>query len=221
MPQQNWLVMGVPVATNNGKEIVNKVRTEIVVEKKGIKSQPLSGDERVKSYEAASRDKTQALLTVREKSYGQRITVPSSEWEFASCVKDSRTGKETIKPSSKELYLRSGFKPGHIYEFIYPAKNPLVLGLGFAVVRDLVSFLRYEMKDATGKPNPLATAKQAVTLIRSRFDNSPLYLPPSRGETKRGTNRRHSLCLRLGALPERAISPGLCLSRFQRRRVPP
>ena len=75
MPQQNWLVMGVPVATNNGKEIVNKVRTEIVVEKKGIKSQPLSGDERVKSYEAASRDKTQALLTVREKSYGRRILI--------------------------------------------------------------------------------------------------------------------------------------------------
>ena len=185
MPQQNWLVMGVPVATNNGKEIVNKVRTEIVVEKKGIKSQPLSGDERVKSYEAASRNKTQALLTVREKSYGQRITVPSSEWEFASCVKDSRTGRETIKPSSEELYLPSGFKPGHIYELIYPAKNPLVLGLGFAVVRDLISFLRYEMKDATGKPNPLATAKQAISLNRSRFDNPPLYLPPSRGENKR------------------------------------
>ena len=65
-------------------------------------------------------------------------------------MKDPRTGKETIKPSSKDLYLRSGFKPGHIYEFIYPAKNPLVLGLGFAVVRDLISFLRYEMKDATG-----------------------------------------------------------------------
>jgi hypothetical protein len=162
MPQQNWLVMGVPVATNNGKEIVNKVRTEIVVEKKGIKSQPLSGDERVKSYEAASRSKTQALLTVREKSYGPRITVPSSEWEFASCVKDSRTGRETIKPSSEELYLPSGFKPGHIYEFIYPAKNPLVLGLGFAVVRDLISFLRYHSKDAAGRANPLAAGNKAA-----------------------------------------------------------
>ena len=162
MPQQNWLVMGVPVSTNNGKEIVNKVRTEIVVEKKGIKSQPLSGDERVKSYEAASRNKTQALLTVREKSYGQRITVPSSEWEFASCVKDSRTGRETIKASSEELYLPSGFKPGHIYEFIYPAKNPLVLGLGFAVVRDLISFLRYQSKDAAGRVNPLAAGNKAA-----------------------------------------------------------
>lgn len=162
MPQKNWLVMGVAVATNGGKEILRKVRTEIVVDEKGIKSQPLSGDERVKSYEAAARNKTHALLTVREKSYGQRITVPSSEWEFASCVKDSRTGRETIKPSSKDLYLPSAFKPGVIYEFIYPAKNPLVLGLGFAVVRDLVSFLRYQSKDAAGRANPLASGNKTT-----------------------------------------------------------
>jgi len=168
MPQKNWLVMGVPVATNGGKEILRKVRTEIVVDEKGIKSQPLSGDERVKSYEAASRNKTHALLTVREKSYGQRITVPSSEWEFTSCVKDSRTGRETIKPSSKDLYLPSAFKPGVVYEFIYPAKNPLVLGLGFAVVRDLVSFLRYQSKDAAGRANPLASGNK-TTGIRCAY----------------------------------------------------
>ena len=168
LPQENWLVMGVPVATQGGKEIVRQVRTEIVVEEKRIKSQPLSGDERVKSYAAASRDKSQASLTVRKKSYETRIPVPISEWEFASYAKDSRTGKETIKPSSKELYLRSGFKPGHIYEFIYPAKNPLVLGLGFAAVRDWVSFLRYEMKDSAGRPNPLVSPSK-TTKIRCAY----------------------------------------------------
>jgi len=162
MPQKNWLVMGVPSATNHGNAIVRRVRTEIVVEEKGIKSQPLSGDERVKSYVAAARKKSQASLTVREKSYGTRIPVPVSEWEFASCAKASPTGKKTIKPSSKELCLPSGFKPGHIYEFIYPAKNPLVLGLGFAVVRDWVSFLRYDLKDSTGRPNPLVSGKTAT-----------------------------------------------------------
>jgi hypothetical protein len=162
MPIKDWLVLNVPVATNHGKPIVNKVRSEIVVDKKGVKAQPLSGDERVKSYEAATRDKSQAMLTVRENSYGRRIPVQSSEWEFAACVKDPRTGKETVKPSAKDLYLRSGFKPGHIYEFIYPAKNPLVLGLGFAVVRDLVSFLRFELKDRAGRPNPLKARKKAT-----------------------------------------------------------
>lgn len=162
MPLKNWLVLNVPVATNNGKPIVAKVRTEIVVDEIGVKSQPLSGDERVKSYEAATRDKVLASLTVRQKSYGPRIPVPFPNWEFASCSKDPRTGKETIKRSGTDLYLPSGFKPGHIYEFTYRAKNPLVLGLGFAVVRDLVSFLRFQLKDSSGKPNPLAAGKKTT-----------------------------------------------------------
>jgi len=157
MPLPNWLALKVPVATNGGKPIVSKVRTEIVVDEKGVKSQPLSGDERVKSYPAAFRDRFRASLTIREKSYGPRIPVPFPQWDFASCVTNSRTGKDTIEPSAKDLHLRTGFKPGHIYEFIYWAKNPLVLGLGFAVVRDLVSFLRYQQKDRAGRPNPLAS----------------------------------------------------------------
>lgn len=168
MPAEDWLALKVPVATNGGKPIASKVRTEIAVDEKGVKSQPLSGDERVKSYEAASRDKFLASLTVREKSYGLRIPVPRTRWEFASWQKNQRTGKETIRPSTKDLYLRSGFNPGHIYELIYKAKNPLVLGLGFAVVRDLVSFLRYRIKDASGRPNPLASAKQ-LTGVRYAY----------------------------------------------------
>lgn len=164
MPLKNWLVLNVPAATNNGKEIVSKVRTEIVVDRKGVQSQPLSADERVKSYEAASRDKSQATLTLREKSFGERVPVPPTHWEFAVSVKDPRTGKEAVKPSARDLYVHDGFKPGYIYEFIYPAKNPLVLGLGFAVVRDLVSFLRYENADSTGDPNPLAIGKKATAI---------------------------------------------------------
>ncbi|HSK28907.1 MAG TPA: alpha/beta hydrolase domain-containing protein, partial [Candidatus Limnocylindria bacterium] len=163
MPIENWLVLNVPKATNNGKTIVGKIRTEIVVDEKQVKSQPLSADDRVKSYEAASRDKSQATLTVRAKSYGRRSPVPASEWEFAACVKDSRSGEERVKPSNKDLYLRHGFRPGHIYEFIYPAKNPLVLGLGFAVVRDLVSFLRYESADKRGNRNPLRGAADSFS----------------------------------------------------------
>ena len=165
MALKNWLVLNVPVATDNGKPIVAQARTEIVVDEKGVNSQPLSGDERVKSYAAASLDKSQASLTVREKSYGKRIAVPASDWEFATCV----DGK--VAPSATDLYLRAGYKPGHVYEFIYPAKNPLVLGLGFAAVRDLVSFLRFETNDRTGKANPLA---------------SPLQISPRPGGRHRG-----------------------------------
>jgi hypothetical protein len=166
-PVRNWLVLNVPVAREGGKEIIRPTRSEIVVDEKGIKSQPLSGDERVKSYAAATLDKSQASLTVREKSYGPRIVVPSEEWEFAACVKDSRTGKETIQTSTAHLYLHGGFKPGHIYEFIYRAKNPLVLGLGFAAVRDLISHLRYAIRDSSGRPNPLAFGKKSPAITHA------------------------------------------------------
>ena len=44
-------------------------------------------------------------------------------------------------------------------------KNPLVLGLVFAVVRDLVSFLRYEIKDAAGRFNPLGQIRKPPPFV--------------------------------------------------------
>ncbi len=190
MPLKNWLVLNVPIASNRGKPITGKSRAEIVVDESGVKSQPLSGDERVKSYEAASRDKSLATLTVREKSYGRRILVPPAEWDFAACVKDPRSGKEIVRPSTRDLYLLHGFKPGHIYEFIYPAKNPLVLGLGFAVTRDLISFLRYEIKDARGKPNPLLSVERIQARSppggEQKWGRSPASLAYAWGRSQSG-----------------------------------
>jgi Alpha/beta hydrolase domain len=163
---KNFVVMDVPVATNRGKEIVGVVRTEIVVDEAGIFSMPLSADPRIASYETASTDKSAASLTVREKSYEARMPIPVSDWEYAACEKDD-TGKNLIRPSTTDLYLCSGFKPNHIYEFIYPAKNPLVLGLGFAAVRDTVSFLRYETKEKAGNQNPLAFGRNGTGIRRA------------------------------------------------------
>jgi hypothetical protein len=42
------------------------------------------------------------------------------------------------------------------------AKDPLVLGLGFAAIRDISSFLRNDLKDGLGNPNPL-TGEGATT----------------------------------------------------------
>src|SRR6267142_5423864 len=43
-----------------------------------------------------------------------------------------------------------------IHALIYTAKDPKVMGLGFAAARDVVSFLRNERADAAGNANPLA-----------------------------------------------------------------
>jgi hypothetical protein len=42
------------------------------------------------------------------------------------------------------LKLAGGFRPGYLYELICEAEGPLVQGCGYAAVRDLISFLRYE-----------------------------------------------------------------------------
>ena len=44
--------------------------------------------------------------------------------------------------SDTKLCYPAGFKPGQLYELIYRARDPLVLGLGFAAARDLGAFLK-------------------------------------------------------------------------------
>ena len=159
-PRRDLLRLQVPVVMDTNKELIRVVRTEFNVTKKGTYSQPLSGWDGIASYKAWSLYKSRAALTVRKKSYDRPIPIASTEWEFARFQKNSKTGRVRITPSNKDCYLRHGFKPGHIYEFIYQAKNPLVLGLGFAVVRDLISFLRYQSEGGAGKANPLAAGNK-------------------------------------------------------------
>ena len=46
-------------------------------------------------------------------------------------------------------------KSGWVYEFIYQAKDPLVMGSGHAMTRDFLSFLKYGEADDFGNPNPV------------------------------------------------------------------
>jgi len=43
-----------------------------------------------------------------------------------------------------------------IYEFVYEAKDPKVMGIGHAATRDFLSFLKYAERDDFGNRNPLA-----------------------------------------------------------------
>ena len=60
------------------------------------------------------------------------------------------------KPDPDKICLKNGFDPAYLYELVYTAKDPLVLGIGFAATRDLTSFFRYAAKDDTGTANPIA-----------------------------------------------------------------
>jgi hypothetical protein len=56
-----------------------------------------------------------------------------------------------VDPTTVEIVRPEGFDAGALYEVTYTARDPAVLGMGFAAVRDVVSFLRRDTTSA----NPL------------------------------------------------------------------
>jgi hypothetical protein len=104
----------------------------------------------------ATLDTTKAKLisVVSETSEGRKsgvVAIPASEWAFADC----RTTPFPGKPDPTRICLKSGFDPALLYEVVYTAKDPLVLGVGMAAMRDIISFFRYTEKDDAGTANPL------------------------------------------------------------------
>ncbi|GAA0296740.1 alpha/beta hydrolase domain-containing protein [Sphingomonas oligophenolica] len=82
------------------------------------------------------------------------VRVAPGAWAFADCSVTPFPGK----PDPARLCLRDGFDPEAAYTIVYEVKDPLVLGLGFAATRDLVSFLRSGKPDDAGTPNPAGRA---------------------------------------------------------------
>ncbi len=144
----NGMAMKAPVATRNGTAIVRIIRDELV---SGTRAAPTETFKL--SYEAATLDQSQAKLTVRRKENDTKTSIPAANWAYV----DARTIRllpEGTKP-----------EPGSLYEFHYPAKDPKVLGIGYAATRDLVSFLRYQTQDAAGVPNPAGPGIKSALAI--------------------------------------------------------
>jgi len=81
-------------------------------------------------YPAAALDTNGATLTVRVHEQDRREPIPNDRWSFGSCPDG---GPAT--PDPMHLCMASSFEPGHLYELIYTARDPGVLGLGFAATR--------------------------------------------------------------------------------------
>ena len=143
------LTMRLPTATEQGEPITGPVRTEFIAEEPGILSVPLSANDYTEGYPAVSLDTNLATLTRREYEADERAPIPPDRWQFAR----SEDGRPV--PSAGHFYLPEGFEPGWIYELVYTAGDPAVLGLGFTAVRDFVSFLLHGEADDDGTPNPL------------------------------------------------------------------
>ena len=116
----------------------------------------------------ATLDTTKALLTRQATDDSQLIPIPSSDWAFANCENKPFPGE----PDRTRICLKGGFDADMLYQVAFTAKDPLVLGIGLAATRDLVSFLRYAEKDSEGTPNPAGTGvKWAIGAGTSQSGN--------------------------------------------------
>ena len=129
---QLWAYL--PIASNNGQPITGTAMEEWM--------EPGTGAFGRLSYPAATLDQAKATLTYREHQDDSRQTLPASQWSYVN--------ETTVKVTPP-----AGADAGTIYEFVYEAKDSVVEGLGFAGMRDFVSFMRHSPTDEAGTANPL------------------------------------------------------------------
>jgi hypothetical protein len=169
VPGSNVLFPNLPIATQpDGSPITAAVRIEYsdrTIPTDGTFTLPLEGSPSFRSYPAADTNTAHSTLTVRDEVSDQGAMTPIApdQWAFGNCP----TGKDSFVPDPTQICLFGGFKAAKLYMLIYPAKNPIVTGLGYAVTRDIGSFLRYETHDDAGNSNPIATGSTDVGIRRS------------------------------------------------------
>jgi hypothetical protein len=135
-----------PAVLDNGRPVTGRIRDEFHV---GTRA-PGDGSLRRLSYPAASTQQPAARLAVRNRESDRRTLIPRGEWEFV----DQRSIR--LLPEGRK------FEPFRIYELWYEAEGAKVLGIGFASVRDLVSFLRHNSANRGGIPNPLVSGMSEI-----------------------------------------------------------
>jgi hypothetical protein len=123
----------------NGQRMTGPLRSVLQVSAPttlvGVADEP-SGVEHVAHPAADVHDPT-AMLTARDYPLGSPRLVARRDWHFT--------------PDRTHVRYESGFAPGAIYEITYTAEGAPVSGVGFAALRDVVSFLRFASR-ADGNP---------------------------------------------------------------------
>ena len=141
-------------AAKDDKPITGLIRSDFVVNEKTIEhplGHVIRGQIGGTEYACSDPDDRANVLTVRDAPLAERQIIPRGEWQFV----ESSTGK--LGPGLRAIRLNSGFESGKIYEIIYRAQDPIVVGLGLAAVRDFASYLK-------GDRNDLAPVKRVYAM---------------------------------------------------------
>jgi hypothetical protein len=126
--------MEMPIATDHGAAITGLLRGNFILDTRSPTA-PLA-DRNHKAYPVADLTEKAAIMTVRDAIGARGQPIPREKWHFV----DDNT-----------VALDGGFEPGRIYDVVYRAKDPRVLGTDFSGTRDLISFLKHA---TAGNPIP-------------------------------------------------------------------
>ncbi|MBT2302076.1 hypothetical protein J7E70_16560 [Variovorax paradoxus] len=135
-----------PIATAHGQAITGRSLEEFVFDNAESKNIGAL------TYPANSSNPDDARLSVRARPGTPAATLPSTAWRF-------------LDPRRIEITRAPGFDAGAIYEFEYTARDPKVMGLGFAAMRDVAAFLKSGRPDAAGQANPMADLRPSVSVL--------------------------------------------------------
>ena len=148
----------VPAARNaDGSPVTGRVLGRIV-NASGPDSRHMGVNANPVPYKPSTLETAAATLTTHasetiDGTIGETRTIPSGDWAWASC-----SGSDPFPgtPDPTQICLRSGFDSSLLYQVVFTAQDPPVLGIGYAAFRDVASFFRNATEDEEGTPNPVA-----------------------------------------------------------------
>jgi len=97
-------------------------------------------------YPAVADSMDAARLYRRATPHAEPVLLARDSWSFAQC----ESGADPV-PSNVHVCLEGGFTADASYYLVHEVQDPIVMGIGFAAVRDAASFFRYD----TTADNPL------------------------------------------------------------------
>ncbi len=128
--------MAIPVATDAGRAITGLVRGNFIP---GPNATVASvADRGHDAYPVVDPESAGHVMYVRTLPTDALTVVPRARWRF--------NGPGTVT-------LDGGFEAGRIYDVVYRARDPRVVGVGLAGTRDLISFFKHATL-AQGNPSP-------------------------------------------------------------------
>ena len=164
----------VPVARGPGGTQVTGQVLGRIVNRAGMASQALLVQTNPVPYQPVSLDTNQSKLVSRggENMRGEvvdEVAVPSTDWAWARCGADNPFPGT---PDKSQICLKSGFDATRLYQVVFTAADPYVLGIGFAAWRDVGAFFKKAEADDRGTPNPIAkSVTQSITRGISQSGN--------------------------------------------------